>query len=605
MSWRHVENERGVALISVLLVTLALVAIAAGALMLSSQTSLVNRFHQRQSLLEAAADAGLEEARSKMNGNIKLYPDTGFNTLETDAPVYDAGGAVIPGLKRSLYVGPIGISSGQYGVFGSAVTEVQDQSGNRVVRRLEIVQESFAKFAYFTNVEGSITFGSGDQIFGPVHSNDEIEVNSTGATFHGPVTTGQTIRGKSYATFKQGYNEGVSPIPMPTTAALTKLRTQALAGNTAFTSNANGDDGQAEMRIEFVAIDLNGDGLTNGANEGFIKVFQHADESYVSASRPTVSSTTLYLRNENNCGDAGGVHGATFVTAGFQPGQTSGALGHPLEVHAHSWSDALTGATRRCYLGGDSTLVTGLPIGQRNQGWLAWPGAVSPLVAARYDAQYLFPISRELNPTFKGVIYVDGKVVISGRLRGRVTLAATNNIIIGDDLTYVTNPAAGTCVDILGLFSATDVVIADNLINAPARVIDDGAGTYFTMDNDTHEFFHGVVLALSNFTVQRYNQAPYDNSAGRENCETTQRGRGCLYLTGGIIQETRGAVGTTTTGSGGGTGNLKRYSYDACAFSSPPPYFPTTGHFAKGHYFEIDPTGFNIATYFNLLAAGT
>ena len=597
MSWRNVENERGVALIAVLLVTLALVAISAGALVLTSQTSLVNKYHQRQSLLETAADAGLEEARSRINGKAStLYPDTGFNTLETDAPVYDAGGAVIPGLKRSLYVGPIGISSGQYGVFGSAVTVVRDQSGNTVVRRLEVVQESFAKFAYFTNVEGSINFSNGDQIFGPVHSNDEIEVNSSGATFHGPVSTAQQIVGKSYATFKQGYNEHVSPIPMPSTAALTKLQAQALAGGMAFVSNTNGTPGQAEMRIEFVAIDLNGDGLTNGDNEGFIKVFQHADESYVSASRPTVGSSTLYLRNENNCGHAHAAAGGTFVTAGYAPGLTSGALGHPLEPNGDSWSDALTtSANRRCYLGGDSLLTN-----RSNAGFLAWTGVVSPLVAGRYDAQYLFPISRELNPTFKGVIYVAGKVLISGKLRGRVTLAASNNIIIGDDVTYVTNPAAGTCVDMLGLFSATDVVVSDNMINGPTRVIDDGSGTYYTLDNDAHEFFHGVILALSNLLVENHSAGPNNSATGRENCETTAWGRGCLYLTGGIIQETRGAVGTT-----GGTGHLKRYSYDACAFSSPPPYFPTTGHFAKGHYFEIDPTGFNIMTYFNLLAAGT
>jgi hypothetical protein len=270
-----------------------------------------------------------------------------------------------------------------------------------------------------------------------------------------------------------------------------------------------------------------------------------------------------------------------------------------LEPSADSWADALKSATRRCYLGGDSILQPATP----NAGWLVWPGAISPLVTAAVGAtraQYLFPISRELNPTFKGVIYVTGKVVISGRLRGRVTLAATNNIIIGDDVTYVTNPAAGTCVDMLGVFSATNIVVADNLINAPTRVENDGSGTYYTLDNDVHEFIHGVLLALNNFTVDRYNQGPDATSTGRENCETTNKGRGCLYLTGGIIQEARGAVGTAA-----GFGNLKRYSYDACAFSNPPPYFPTTGHFAKGHYFEVDPTGFNITTYFNLLAAGT
>jgi hypothetical protein len=592
MSCRLLRNERGIALISVLLVTLALVAVAAGALLLSSHNSLVNKYHVRQSMIETAADAGLEEARSKVNGTKALYPDTGYNTLEYDAPVYDAGGNVIPGLKRSLYVGPVGISSGQYGVFGSAVSLVRDQSGNQVVRRLEIVQESFAKFAYFTDIEGSITFGSGDQIFGPVHSNDQLEVNSTGATFHGPVSTAQNIVGKSYATFKQGYQEHVSPIAMPTTTDLVKLRTQALAGNTAFTSNNNGDEGQAEMRIEFVAIDLDADGFVNGPNEGFFKVYTSTDETWVSATRPNNSSTTLHMRSEDNCGH---LHGTTFVDAAT----------HVLEPSADSWSDALTSATRRCYLGGDSVLTNSFVASNAKGQWLLWPGAVSPLLVGRPDAAYLFPINRELNPTFKGVIYVDGKVVISGTLRGRVTLAATNNIIIGDDLTYVTNPAAGTCNDILGLFSATDVVISDNLINTPARVIHYNSGTFYTFDNTKDEFFHGVVLALSNFTVQRYNSGVDAGDTGRENCETINRGRGCLYLTGGIIQYTRGGVGTTTSGTSGGTGNVKRYSYDACAFSNPPPYFPTTGRFAKGHYFEVDPTGFNIATYFGMLQAGS
>jgi hypothetical protein len=314
-------------------------------------------------------------------------------------------------------------------------------------------------------------------------------------------------------------------------------------------------------------------------------VYQNANEAFVSASRPA-NHATLFLRTEDNCGH---LHGATFVNANA----------HPVEPSADSWADALKSASRRCYLGGDPALTNGW----NPAGYLTWPGAVSPLVTAAVGpmAPYLFPITRELNPTFKGVIYVAGKVVVSGRVRGRVTLAATNNIIIGDDLTYVTNPGAGTCVDILGMFSATDIVVADNLINAPTTIENSATtGQFYTLDNDTHEFIHGVLLALSNFTVDRYNQGPDNTSAGRENCETTQKGRGCLYLTGGIIQETRGAVGTA-----GGFGNLKRYSYDACAFSNPPPYFPTTGHFAKGHYFEVDPTGFNIVTYFNLLAAGT
>ena len=81
--------------------------------------------------------------------------------------------------------------------------------------------------------------------------------------------------------------------------------------------------------------------------------------------------------------------------------------------------------------------------------------------------------------------------------------------------------------------------------------------------------------------------------------QSSNAGRGCLYLTGGLIQNTRGAVGLTD-----GHGYVKRYQYDACGMTSPPPYFPTTGHYSKGHYFEVDPTNFNVANYFNMLTGG-
>ena len=50
-----------------------------------------------------------------------------------------------------------------------------------------------------------------------------------------------------------------------------------------------------------------------------------------------------------------------------------------------------------------------------------------------------------------------------------------------------------------------------------------------------------------------------------------------------------------------GHGYVKRYAYDVCGQTDPPPYFPTTGHFVRGHFYEVEPTGFNIATYWPLL----
>lgn len=53
-----------------------------------------------------------------------------------------------------------------------------------------------------------------------------------------------------------------------------------------------------------------------------------------------------------------------------------------------------------------------------------------------------------------------------------------------------------------------------------------------------------------------------------------------------------------TIGSPGGTGYLKRYSYDKCAAKETPPYFPTTGHFVASQDYPMDPTGFSISAFF-------
>jgi hypothetical protein len=210
------------------------------------------------------------------------------------------------------------------------------------------------------------------------------------------------------------------------------------------------------------------------------------------------------------------------------------------------------------------------------------------------QASYLHPITRRLNPDFKGVIFVDGKVALSGRLRGRVTVAATNNIIFADDIQYVTDPGLGTCQDIMGVFSGTNVVVSDNTLNAAFQ--GGTSSTWYTYDDSGDEFFHAVVLALNNFTVENFAAG----ALSAQWCQGQPFGRGCMFLTGGIIQRTRGAVGTLYS-TGVGTGYLKRYSYDACAATNPPPYFPTTGHFARGQYYEVDPAGFDIDSYFALL----
>lgn len=599
---RKRNDRRGIALVVTLLVVLSIAAIASGAAFLSLNTGLISRYHSRLSVLEAAADAGLERGRSALNADKTLYPDTGYVTLENGVGVTSADGSPIPGVKRWLYVGPSGITSGQYGVFGSIVAVTSDANGNRIVRRAETVQESFAKFAYFTDVEGSIYFGPNDVLFGPVHSNDRIRIYPAGpgATFWGPVRTAQDIQYRSYGNYNNGYTEHAPEIPFPDVADLNKLKTQATAGGTAFTSSTAGSEGQASMRIEFVALDLNADGDSTDADEGFMKIYTVANtaNSWWVVADTTGNFSSNGLKKSWNCGHVSatgtGSHSYFKIFRHHANGTTQDNNGWAVN----------NGTQRNCYLGGsdilnDWTSPAGSFLPTDSLGsWAPWTGAVDPRVTAvrPADAAYLWPLSRALNPNFKGVIHVTGKVAVSGKLRGAITLAATGNIIVADNITYVTNPG-GTVPcnsperDMLGLFSGNDVIMADNLLNAPYQPT--SSGSYRTWaSRGSDEYVHGVVLALSNFTVENYDHFP--NNV--EDCQGANNARGCLFLTGGIIQYQRGPVGITD-----GRGYTKRYQYDACAGASPPPYFPTTGHFVRGHYYEVEPTNFDIASYWSLL----
>ncbi len=83
------------------------------------------------------------------------------------------------------------------------------------------------------------------------------------------------------------------------------------------------------------------------------------------------------------------------------------------------------------------------------------------------DAARLIPLGA--NPNFKGVIFVQGDVALSGRLRGRVSIFATGNVIMADDLTY-TNPPGTKCDaegDIFGAIATKDVIIDDNNLQTP------------------------------------------------------------------------------------------------------------------------------------------
>jgi Tfp pilus assembly protein PilX len=630
MSLAFLRDRRGIALITTLLVSFAVSAIALAAVMMTLNATLVGKNSERASTVDAAALSGLEEARSRVNGNRALYPVSGYTTLESNVPVKDANNVVIPNLTRSTYVGPSGITTGQYGIVGSIISLTRDAFNNKVVRRLEINQESFSKFSYMTDIEKDtlgtvLSFLNNDQVRGPVHTNDTIRIASTGATFYDQVTSAvSSMIGQSYGTFAKPPQLSVARIPMPTVADLNRLDSLAQVGNSRFTGSTAGDGGEARTRIQFLTIDV---GVANGGVQGFFRVYQGLDETFVSASLPITSTVTGgYLELSRNCGDSTGIVAPIFLAAQYHDTTSSVAHKHGIigttNANKIARRDAsltpAAGLTTRCYLGGDSVLTKPgaganwlIAANQPDGGaWVQAPSSIQTSLAAlgtvitnRPDRNYLFPLSRAWNPNFKGVIYVAGKVILDGVIHGRVTVAASGSIIFGDDVTYYQNPATRDCTsgDIAGYFSGQSIIVSNNTMNASQTLNTDGsqiaspAGTFRSYSLTKDETIHGFFLTLKTFGAESYgvgsNNAEVCSTGG-----TSTVGRGCLNTYGGLIQKNRGAV--TQTVAGGGTGYAKRYQYDACGATDPPPYFPTTGFFVKNRFYEMDPTRFNVAGWY-------
>jgi hypothetical protein len=594
-----------------LLLALAVTAMAIGAILMSSNATLISRYHAKELEMQSAADMGLELARDTVNGGLALPQTSGtFLTLQSNATVRDASGAVIPGFTRSVYVGETGSTSGQFGVYASVLSVISDTRGAVVVRRAELSQESFAKFARFDDqTTASVRFANGIQVFGPLHTNGTLYVGPNGGTqptFWGPVTTASTISTTNNGIFRQGFKENQPVIPMPTPANLATLATYAATGNTTVPGGAVGTTVfDPSVRIEFIPVDINGDGQFTGADEGFMRVYQALGaipaanaKAYVTARAWSASATDPNAQSPN-CGSS--------LSGAWQSAQAV----NPVGLNLAGAQNLLNHATRRCFLGGDPRLTGGFvavtPAPANYGQWLPWPGyggGAAPVAIANGvlpngttvgapQARYLWPVNRPFNPNFKGVVYVNGSVGVSGQLRGQVTVATTGNIMLADDITYVTPPGSSVdcTADILGLLTPQYFMIEDNTVNSPFRV----NNIYRTGYDDTpDEFLHAAVLTLN--SVQSENVS--GGSTNSELCVGAAVGRGCFNMVGAAIQGINGSRMAST-----GTGWNPQWSYDRCDGIKPPPYFPTTGRYYKNRYYEIDPVGFNIAAWYAANAA--
>ncbi len=656
--------RRGAALLFVLVFVVAMAALAMGSIFMASNSTLYAKSYDRERDLKYAAEAALAIGKARVNSDATLL-QLKAGQIDTlilgNATIYDASNAALPGISVNIWIGPTGSTSGQFGRFSSIVAQATDSRNNSYIRRLELTQESFAKFAYWSNSETNsgtpIYFNNGDELWGPVWTNDTIRIGAGGATFHDDVGTAAIVSGKTYGTFIKGVFENQKKINLPSTAVLNNLQT--IAGPYAFTSQSVASKTETSVldRVEFIAFDLNKNGDSLQSNEGFFRVYsaKAGNQKFLRGDWPGTPTTAPAISAVTLCGD---FHWASRDSVA--PGDNLSHLKfYPASVHSAAWfqadlkqgytdhygwpaqraTDSATAESKltlkqvldnpgsRCYLAGDPHLVavdrvttnvdpltnlnytlasiqkggtdtTFTPNGFYGS-WKQYTAAANADTSYRplrpWDGKYLFPIDRMFNSAARGVIYASGNLGVSGVVNGRVTLYGHGSIILLDDLRYANDPVRGVCADILGLISDNDIVIADNAINSPPPV-DPASATakYYSLDDTKDMYIHAIMMALNtSFRVENYNTGP----TAVNDCQTASglvvNGRGCIYLSGGIIQQARGAVGTST-----GSGYTKRYSYDRCAVVNPPPYFPTTGRFTDNRYLELDPVGFDHTAYF-------
>ncbi len=642
-------GRRGIAIIITLILTIALGALALSAVYLASATKLGSGLSNRAGDLQYAADAALQMAKSYINADPDAMPATGYREITFNGGVLrDAQGGIIPNITVRVWAGPTGSTSGQFGAFGSVIAQATDNTGGKVVRRLELAQENFARFAYWSNRENNagspIWFGNGDVIFGPTWSNDTVRIMAKGALpfsaqFRDDFGTARIIVQPAEADFWKGYTQNGKPITLPAPTALTNLAAYATSGGLNFTAPNAGNETQVRMRLEFVNIDIDNDGSDTDPQDGFVRAYvlntgvasswlrgdQDADVNTMTQRRAlcgewlTVNGVERFFNINAHEGTASsrsrtwltGQNGTDFSTTNLNTLQfkTGTTLLTDAEVQAiMTRSGTIANNRSQCFMPGapelndntgsatgvkGGTSTTFRATGDGYGAWQTYGGTIDARVTARrpLEAAYLFPLHRSVNPGARGVIHVTGTTGVSGLLVGRVTLRTTGSVVILDDIRYGTNPATtGRCVDVLGLLSETNVVVADNMMNDQ---VDSFRGSTASsnrrlLDDSKDLTLHAVIMSMNtSFRVENFNAGATTGNP----CNGRDWGRGCLMLLGGLIQEARGAVGTS-----GGTGYIKQYTYDRCANLRPPPYFPTTGRYLDNRYMELDPVNFDIAT---------
>lgn len=236
----HCDSERGSTLLVVLILMSALAAIAGGMSFMASTEKVLASNDVQEKKTFYLAEAAIEEAIQYLNTLGEPFLGTGINqdgpiALLTDAPRLGTG-------KVTVYIDPKDTNSGEATRFVQISARATHDNG-RVSKALtmRVGQQNFSRYAYFSDLEtrsngGKIWFWSGDNLYGPVHTNEQFHIYGS-PTFYSEVSSVAPdidyYNGGPPADnpdFRQGIDLGVEPIPLPQDLTIIRAKAQSPDG---------------------------------------------------------------------------------------------------------------------------------------------------------------------------------------------------------------------------------------------------------------------------------------------------------------------------------------------------------------------------------------
>ncbi len=233
------SDERGSVLLVVLIIMAAVGAIATGmSFMARTESALASNDVQDKETFYLA-ESGVEEAITYLNTLGEPFKGTGTNH---DQPYAFLNGATRQHGQVTVYLDSKDSNTGAATRYVQIQARAVNDNG-RVAKAVavRIGQQNFSRYAYFSDIElrstgSKIWFATGDNLYGPVHTNDQFHIAGT-PTFHEAASSVNATLDYNAGgppvdvpDFKKGVTLGAPAIPLPTDLSVLKAKSRATDG---------------------------------------------------------------------------------------------------------------------------------------------------------------------------------------------------------------------------------------------------------------------------------------------------------------------------------------------------------------------------------------